>query len=92
MRKLAVSTLAGMIVLGTSNFAFAWSGITGTIDKINTKTHEVVLDNGQSYFLEKKVKMTGLKKGEKVTLSWEDQKGKYVVNKVTMEKETVKKS
>ena len=29
--------------------------------------------------------MGNLKKGEKVTLSWEEQKGKNMVNKVTME-------
>lgn len=88
MRKVAISALAGMVVLGTSSFAFAWSDVTGTIDKLNTKTHQVVLDNGQTYFLEKKVKMGNLKKGEKVTLSWEEQKGKNMVNKVTMEKKS----
>ena len=86
MRKIAISVLAGMVVMGTSNFAFAWSDVSGTIDKVNIKTHEIILDNGQTYFVEKMVKMGGLKKGEKVTLSWEQQKGKNMVNKVTMEK------
>jgi hypothetical protein len=85
MRKVAAFALAGTMVMGSS-FAWAWSDVSGTIDKINTKTHAVVLDNGQTYMLEKSVKMGGLKKGEKVTLSWEDQKGKNIVNKVTMEK------
>ena len=88
MRKVVISAVAGMVVLGSSSFAFAWSDVSGTIDKVNIKTHEVVLDNGQTYFLEKKVKMGNLKKGEKVTLSWEDQKGKNMVNKVTMEKKS----
>ena len=88
MRKVAISVVAGMVVLGSSSFAFGWSDVSGTIDKVNIKTHEVVLDNGQTYFLEKKVKMANLKKGEKVTLSWEDQKGKNMVNKVTMEKKS----
>ena len=86
MRKVAISVLAGMVVMGTSNFAFAWSDVSGTIDKVNIKTHEIILDNGQTYFVEKTVKMGRLKKGEKVTLSWEEQKGKNMVNKVTMEK------
>jgi len=86
MRKIAISVLAGMVVMGTSNFAFAWSDVSGTIDKVNIKTHEIILDNGQTYFVEKTVKMGSLKKGEKVTLSWEEQKGKNMVNKVTMEK------
>jgi hypothetical protein len=60
--------------------------VSGTIDKIDTKTHAAVLDNGQTYMLQKNVKMGGLKKGEQVTLSWEEQKGKNIVNKVTMEK------
>lgn len=86
MRKFAVSMFAGMVVMATSSVAFAWSDVSGTIDKINMKTREVVLDNGQTYMFEKKLKMGNLKKGEKVTLSWEDQKGKNMVNKVTMEK------
>ncbi len=91
MRKVAISVLAGMVVMGTSSFAFAWSDVSGTIDKVNIKTHEIVLDNGQTYFAEKMVKMGGLKKGEKVTLSWEEQKGKNMVNKVTMEKKSTNK-
>ena len=85
MRKVAVFVLAGTMAMGSS-FAWAWSDVSGTIDKIDSKSHEVVLDNGQTYMLEKSVKMASLKKGEKVTLSWEEQKGKNVVNKVTMEK------
>jgi Cu/Ag efflux protein CusF len=87
MRKVAVFALTGVMVMGSS-FAWAWSDVSGTIDKVDTKTHEVVLDNGQTYMLEKSVKANGLKKGEKVTLSWEEQKGKNVVNKVTMEKKS----
>jgi len=84
MRKFAIIAAAGAMVMG-STAAWAWSDVTGTVDKVNTKSHEVVLDNGQTYMLEKNVKMSNLKKGEKVTLSWEEQKGKNVVNKVTME-------
>ena len=48
MRKVAISVLAGMVVMGTSSFAFAWNDVSGTIDKVNIKTHEIVLDNGQT--------------------------------------------
>lgn len=84
MRNVAVFALSGAMVMGSS-FAWAWSDVSGTIDKVNMKAHEVVLDNGQTYMLERGVKMGGLKKGEKVTLTWEDQKGKNMVNKLTME-------
>ena len=83
MRKFVIIAAAGTMVMGSS-FAWAWSDVTGTVDKIDTKTHEVTLDNGQTYMLEKSLKMGGLKKGEKVTLSWEEQNGKNMVNKVTM--------
>jgi len=85
MKKIAVPALAAMMVMSGS-FAWAWSDVTGTIDKINMKSHEITLDNGQTYMLEKSLKMGSLKKGEKVTLSWEEQKGKNMVNKMTMEK------
>ena len=52
MRNIAISVLAGMVVMGTSNFAFAWSDVSGTINKVNIKTHEIVLDTGQTYFVE----------------------------------------
>jgi Cu/Ag efflux protein CusF len=84
MRTFAIIAAAGAMVMGSS-FAWAWSDVTGTIDKVNAKSHEVTLDNGQTYIFEKSLKMGNLKKGEKVTLSWEEQKGKNMVNKVTME-------
>lgn len=83
MRNFAIIAAAGAMVMGSS-FAWAWSDVTGTVDKVDAKTHEVTLDNGQTYMLEKNVKMGNLKTGEKVTLSWEEQKGKNMVNKVTM--------
>jgi Cu/Ag efflux protein CusF len=85
MKKIAVPALAAMMVMSGS-FAWAWSDVSGTIDKINAKSHEITLDNGQTYMLEKSLKMGDLKKGTKVTLSWEEQKGKNMVNKLTMEK------
>jgi len=85
MKKILVSAFAVAISLNVS-FAWAWSEVSGTIDRISVKTHKVVLDNGQTYVLQKAVKMSGLKKGEKVTISFEVQKGQNVGNKVTREK------
>ena len=87
MRQVAVFALAAGFAMSTG-MAWAWSDVSGTIDKIDTKTREVVLDNGQTYVFEKKVRIGKLKSGEKVTLSWEAQKGKNMVNKVTMEKKS----
>lgn len=85
MRKVVVFALAASFAMSTG-MAWAWSDVSGTIDKINAKNREVVLDNGQTYMIQKTVRMGSLKKGEKVTFSWEQQKGKNMVNKVTMEK------
>ncbi|HEX5280900.1 MAG TPA: DUF1344 domain-containing protein [Micropepsaceae bacterium] len=87
MRKVVTIALAVSFAMSTG-VAWAWSDVTGTVDKINTKNREVVLDNGQTYMIEKKVRIGGLKKGEKVTFSWEAQNGKNMVNKVTMEKKS----
>ena len=87
MRTFAIFTIAGAIAMSTS-FAWAWSDVSGTVDKVNAKEREIVLDNGQTYVVEKKTRMDNLKKGEKVTLSWEEQNGKNMVNKVTMDKKS----
>ena len=65
-----------------ATIAWAWNDVTGTIERISTKTHKVVLDNGQTYVLQKAVKMRGLKREEKVTISAEMQKGQNVGNKI----------
>jgi Cu/Ag efflux protein CusF len=85
MKKMAVPALAALMVMSGS-FAWAWSDVTGTIDKINMKSHEIVLDNGETYMVQKNVKLDSFKKGEKVTLSVENEKGKNMANKVTMAK------
>ena len=87
MRKVAVYALAASFAMSTG-MAWAWSDVSGTIDKVNTKSREITLDNGQTYVIEKKVRMGNLKKGAQVTVSWEAQKGKNMVNKVTMEKKS----
>jgi len=87
MRKVAVFALAASFAMSTG-MAWAWSDVTGTVDKVDTKNREVTLDNGQSYMIQKTVRMGNLKKGEKVTFSWEAQNGKNMVNKVTMEKKS----
>jgi len=63
--------------------AWAWSEVTGSITSVDPKHHEIVLDNGQTYILQSRVKMSGLMAGDKVSLNSET-KGKHnLVNKVT---------
>lgn len=81
MKRVLIPALA--VALSTNaTFAWAWSDVTGTIERVSTKTHRVVLDNGQTFVLQKAVKMRGLKKGERVTISFEMQKGQNVGNKI----------
>lgn len=87
MRKVALVALTASFAMSTG-FAWAWSDVSGTVDKVNTKNREVVLDNGQTYMIQKTVRMGNLKKGAKVTFSSEEQNGKNMVNKVTMEKKS----
>lgn len=87
MRKVALVALTASFAMSTG-FAWAWSDVSGTVDKVNSKNREVVLDNGQTYMIQKTIRMGNLKKGAKVTLSWEQQNGKNMVNKVTMEKKS----
>lgn len=87
MRKLAVLALAASFAMSTG-MAWAWSDVSGTIDKVNTRSREITLNNGQTYVVQKKVRMGNLKKGTQVTVSWEAQNGKNMVNKVTMEKKS----
>ena len=85
MRKVLLSAVAVVMSMNVS-FAWAWSDVIGTIDRISTKTHKVVLNNGQTYVLQKAVKMRGLKKGEKVTISFEVLKGQNVGNNIATTK------
>jgi hypothetical protein len=50
------------------------------------KSHEIVLDNSESYMVQKNVKLGNFTKGEKVTLGVENEKGKNMANKGTMAK------
>jgi Cu/Ag efflux protein CusF len=63
--------------------AWAWSDVTGMIKSIDMKKHEITLDDGKTYMVEKKVKLSDLKTGDKVMVSTEVQKGKNMANKVT---------
>ena len=81
MKEVLIPALALIMAMSVTT-AWAWSDVTGTIERVSTKTHKVVLDNGQTYVLQKAVKMRGLKKGEKVTISAEMQKGQNVGNKI----------
>jgi Cu/Ag efflux protein CusF len=82
MRKLAGPAIVALLAMNAS-FAWAWSDVTGTIKSVDTKNHELVLDNGKTYMVQKDVSLSNFKQGDKVMVSTEVEKGKNMVNKVT---------
>jgi Cu/Ag efflux protein CusF len=74
MKRILVSTLAAAVVLGATPALAA--GVTAAIKSIDSKTHEVVLDNGQTYVFPAKTKLSKLKVGEKVKVTYETKNGK----------------
>ena len=82
MRKSIVPAIAALVALNVTA-AWAWSDVTGVIKSINANTHEITLDDGKTYTVEKNVSLTNLKAGDKVMVSTETQNGKNMANKVT---------
>ena len=82
MKKLVLPAIAALMALNVTA-AFAWSDVTGVIKNINNTTHEITLDDGKTYTVEKDVKLDDLKAGDKVMVSTEVQNGKNMANKVT---------
>lgn len=80
MKKLIVPVL-GLMVLASPSWA--WSQVTGNITNIDSSKRQIVLDNGQTYSLQSKVKMSSLAVGDKVSLNSEKKAGQNIVNKVT---------
>ena len=81
MRKV-LTALAPLAALGATS-ALAASMInsqmmnktTGTIQSIDRSTDQITLDNGSTYTVVKDVSLAGLKKGEKVIITY-SQSGK----------------
>ena len=82
MKKFCVPALAAALVLNTGLAFAAWSNISGTITSLDIKTHQMVLDNGQTYVLQNTVNPLVFKEGDKVTVTTQVEKGQNMVNKV----------
>lgn len=75
MRKLALP-LALAATLATASLAFAApQTVTNTIKSLNAKAMTITLSDGTVYELPAKFKISSLKIGEKVVVTW-DLKGK----------------
>ena len=81
MKKFMVPLFLG--ALAVSAPAWAWSHVSGSINSIDPKARQITLDNGTTYTLERKVKLSTLAVGDKVMLNTEMKHKKHLVNKVT---------
>lgn len=81
-RAAIIAVTAAALAMSTAS-AFAWSDVTGKISSVDSKMHKIVLDNGKTYMIEKKVAIASLKPGDTVTLSTERKNGENLVNQVT---------
>lgn len=68
MRMLVGAVLATAL-LGAASVAYA-ADATGKIKTLDTSKDMVTLDNGSSYWAPKSMKLSDLKVGEKVTVSY----------------------
>jgi Cu/Ag efflux protein CusF len=82
MKKFLVPSIASLLMLGSSP-VWAWSQVTGSINSIDPKAHEITLDNGTTYKLQASVDVSTLAAGDKVTVNTETKNGQQIVNKVT---------
>ena len=74
MKRVIVSALAMTALFGV-NAALA-NDASGSIKTINPAKHEVVLDNGSTYWFMKKVDLSKTKVGDKVKITYEMAKTK----------------
>ena len=74
--KRVIPSMISAIAIFAATTAFA-ADVTGAIKSVDTKKHEVVLDNGQTYIFPAKVDLSKMKAGETVKIKLETKKGKH---------------
>ncbi|MGC2784974.1 MAG: DUF1344 domain-containing protein [Roseiarcus sp.] len=67
--RMFVGAVLATALLGAASVAYA-ADATGKIKSLDTTKDMVTLDNGSSYVAPKSVTLSGLKVGEKVTVSY----------------------
>lgn len=82
MKNIGLPLIAAAMVMGSSS-SWAWTDITGTVVAVIPSYKQIELDDKRTYTLAQGVTMSGVKKGDSVTLSTEVQNNKNLVNKVT---------
>jgi uncharacterized protein YlzI (FlbEa/FlbD family) len=71
----------GIIMLSTATFA-ASATTTGTIEKVDTKSDSITLDNGKVYILSEGVEAESMRIGMKVLVTYRMKNGKMVATSV----------
>jgi Cu/Ag efflux protein CusF len=82
MQKHIIGAIVAAVVMGPS-LALAAGDITGTINSVDPKSHQVTLDNGQTYSVDAGVSLAAFKPGDKVTVSTETKNGTNTATKIT---------
>jgi Cu/Ag efflux protein CusF len=81
MRKILIPAFAAIIAASTVAYAAA-STDTGVIQSIDTKAKTVTLADGKVFSLAKSIKLSKLKVGENVTVTFETKGDKNTASKI----------
>lgn len=81
MKKLLGAATAATILFA-SGMAFG-AEATGQIQAVDAEAQEIRLDNGMIFSLGEGVSIDGLKAGDEVKITYEEQEGEKVVIRVT---------
>lgn len=82
MRKLLAGA-AVAAVIGSATLAFAATA-SGEIKSIDTSHHSITLTDNKAYDVAANVNLTGLKAGERVNITYQEQNGKMMASAVTV--------
>ena len=82
MKKFMVQ-LSLAVVTAITMPAWASVEVSGSINSVDPKAHEIVLDNGKTYKLQPSVDIAKLAPWDKVTINTETKDGQNIVDKVT---------
>ena len=80
MKKL-LATLAGMTMLAMASVASA-EDATGKIATIDSENQTMTLDSGMSFTLSEGTSLEGLKVGDEVSVTYEQQDGQNVATEI----------
>lgn len=85
MNKTLLPTVAATILAATTfSFAATQHEASGTVKAYDGKSMTLALSDGSTFALSKSFKDPGLKTGEKVRVSWEQQGSRKMADTVTI--------